>query len=123
MEINATIIVQALHFFIAYFLLKKLFFVPVVRIVLRDREIEQQILDRNAAYRVTIGQIQQQSAQQWAERQQGILQRVPPATHRVLYTGVPSKPAIIPPKIDQKYEQRLEQELAHTITSMVNHVH
>lgn len=123
MEINATIIVQAIHFSLAYLILKKLFFTPAVRIVLHERAVEQQILDRTAASRVQILNLQKQTASEWAAHQHAFVALIPPVTKQRIYTGVPSKPAIQMPEIDPAQERRLEHELAHTIIGMVNHVH
>ncbi len=122
MEINATIIVQAIHFALAYVILKNLFFTPAVRIVLCDREKEQAIQDQIAACRTAVQKTKQAMNMQWQVYQREYVQQMPPAQETELFVFKGIRPALVAPVLDEAHEQQLEKEVAQSIVAAVNHV-
>ena len=122
MEINATLIIQAIHFSLAYLILKNLFFTPAVRIVLHDREEEQKVQDQIATYRTDVQKTKQAMDAQWRTYQAEYVQQMPPAQESELFVFKGIKPALVAPVLDKAREQQLEKEVAQSIVAAVNHV-
>lgn len=122
MDINATIIIQAIHFSFAYLILKKLFFVPAVRIVLRERAAEKKIHDHMHESRMQVQQAEARVAALWRSSQQELAHLVPPVDREDLFVFKRIKPVLAAPVLDAEREQALVDAVTHSLVTAVNHV-
>lgn len=121
MILNATIFVQAFHFFIAYLLINTLILKPAVRII--NAEQQEQFSHIQAIENLKKALAEQQ--QKMAERLQQLKNlfvthtpRLPDVQAKLLDTQMPTPPAISP-----KLHKDLVKQLAETIVSKVHDVH
>lgn len=122
MDINATIIVQAIHFSLAYVALKKLFFTPAVEIVLRERKKEKGLQDQMRACHTDIQQAEKRVAALWTTSREELSLLVPPVQATDLFVFKRIKPNLMVPTIDVEHERQLEATVAQALVSVVNHV-
>ena len=122
MDINATIIVQAIHFSLAYIALKKLFFTPAVAVVLRERKKEKGLQDQMHACRADMQHAEKRVAALWSTSRQELSLQVPRVQAADLFVFKQIKPILVAPKIDVAHERQLETAVANALVSAVNHV-
>jgi len=122
MEVNATIIIQAIHFSFAYVILKKLFFTPAVAIVVRERKEEKKLHDQMHVSRAYIQREQQRVAALWMTSRQELALQVPPVQAADLFVFKKIKPVLVAPQIDVEHERQLAVSVCQAVVSAVNHV-
>jgi len=120
--INATLLVQGIHFLIAYGVLKKMVFAPAVSVVQReqaeqDRElrgIEQALLDVQAS--------EKQNKDIWQECHQRVAEKIPSQKKRqsFIFKGISLE--LVPPHITDTELADLKKDLSKTIVRLVDHV-
>ncbi len=122
MDINATIIVQAIHFSFAYIALKKLFFTPAVVIVLRERKKEKALQDQMRVCRMDMQHAEKRLVDLWAASRQELFLQLPLVQTTDLFVFKQIKPMLAAPKLDLAHERQLEASVAQALVSAVNHV-
>jgi len=120
MEINITLIIQMIHFGIAYLIIDRLFLrsacVYIAQEDLHKQQLEQQAL--NQQEHVTA--LTQQNEQDWVILQKRLSSESPTPQHR---SGAPEKSEQIPsPVTPSSHEiQTLTTSLTHAIVKKVHH--
>lgn len=122
MDINATIIVQAIHFSLAYIALKKLFFTPAVAVVVHERKKEKALHDQMHACRTDMQHAEKRVTALWAASRQELSLQVPLVQAADLFVFKQIKPTLAAPKLDLAHERQLEADVAQALVSAVNHV-
>ena len=113
MEINSTLIVQMIHFFIAYGLLKKFLFKPVFYEIEQEDQLRFDLMYAVESRTVLIAQRERALREQWQEYRKKFAQKNPLQTEKlnIIVNGV-SPDAILVEVDSQKINQ-----LADTVTS------
>lgn len=121
MDINATLIVQALNFFIAYLILRYFLCKPTVKVIEQEHEetehLQQVAAERTQALTTTL----EKKEAAWKDFQVLFAKESPQAgCDGVVHSGVePVKAADLP---QQEELNQLAHDLQHAITKKVSHV-
>lgn len=123
MNINATLIIQACNFFIAYTMLRFLFFKPVLAIIRQDQAHLDGLIGQVNEKRKTILALEQSRQEQWRAAQQEFRNRLPDvtSTHLHVFKGIAPEREIS--FIDDLHIKQLESELTKDIIERVKHAH
>ena len=121
MNINSTLILQGLHFGVAYVMLRKLLFNPVINLVRQEERhrhaLESAILDRKAALIAKEQAVQEA----WLAFQRYHKTSIPEVEQDRLTT--PCKiPALVRPQIDSAQSRIITQEVAQELVQRIMHV-
>lgn len=118
--INATLIVQAFNFFIAYLMLRTLLFKPAMKLIEQEQQehknLDKQISDREKA----LEEKEKQKEKEWKEKQAAFKEAAPEIrpTH-VPYMQV--QPEQEPTKPDEKELDALAKEVLQAVEKKVRH--
>lgn len=122
MEINCTLLVQAVNFFCAYLLLRYLIFKPVLAIIAQENKEQQKLETTIEDSLLTIEAKKETKAVQWRACQRFFAQTSPLPEDPSSRVGTGS---ISMPELPESSEEQLEKEIAaihSTIVSKVDHV-
>ena len=108
MDINATLIIQAFNFLIAYYILKRLVFVPSVTIVLHERAQDAQAQGRIVGSEKKVAAEVALLKTEWTTCHESLVAKVPQLPSELfVFRGI--KPAIsasdLPERVDVKKTQ------------------
>ncbi len=78
MEINATLIVQAFHFFVAYLLFRTLFFRPAVKAIQEEQQEKDGLKSVLAEREVALEKKSEEKKRAWQKAQEQFAQATPP---------------------------------------------
>jgi hypothetical protein len=121
MSINATLIVQALNFFVAYLILRYFLCKPTVKVIEQEHEetehLQEVATERTQALAIKI----EEKAVAWKDFQATFAREAPRVMCRVVvHSGVePVKPEALP---SQEELEQLAHNVQHVITKKVSHV-
>lgn len=120
MYINATLLVQAFHFFIAYVLLKKLLLRPAIAVIEDEQAQQDSLRAVVASRRILVQQKELERIAQWKGYQQEFLAKIPPLeVERAVIKGI---------ELSYSYEplsplvRNTAKQLSATIVAKVDHV-
>jgi len=122
MNINATLIVQACNFFIAYVILRMLFFKPVVAALRQDQAHLDGLVGQLTEKRKLLLALEHSRQEQWQQVQQEFSSHVPDVTTTDLYIFKGLSPQRQITVLDDLHVKQLEQELSAIIIKKVEHV-
>jgi hypothetical protein len=123
MNINATLIIQAVNFFIAYLLLRFLFFKPVVAMIRQEQAQVDGLVSQLNEKRKAIHALELLRQEQWAKFQQEFRNRFPAIinSHRYVFKKLSTGRVIA--FTDPQEIKQLEDELVQQIIQKVEHAH
>ena len=79
MQINITLVFQAIQFFIAYYFLYNFMFVPAYAILLKEEAFEKKLYDNVDQSRLEKEQLQEKSNNRWAFLKKKLFENCPDA--------------------------------------------
>ena len=85
MEINATLFIQAINFFIAYWLLRHFLFSPALMTYKQEQQADQTLRTAEQKLQTTVAQKQHEKNYEWREAQQHFATLAPEITEQPLY--------------------------------------
>ena len=123
MEINCTLLVQAVHFVIVYWLLRLLLFKPGLAIIFQEQE------DQFAAHRALqeheqkLEHARSKVDKAWRQCKTYFAEHAPKKIEDnvTFFRGI--VPEVMPPKIDPIGEEQHAKKVDHAIVKKVRHVH
>lgn len=121
MNINATLIVQACNFFIAYIFLRIFFFKPVVAVLRQDQAHHDGLVGQLTEKRKSLQALEQSRQEQWRHAQQEFSKHIPDVTASDLYIFQGLSPQRQVTVLDDIHIKQLEHELAQAIIKKVEH--
>lgn len=97
--INATLVAQAFHFFIAYLLIKYLFFKPIFKQIEQEDKLQESLIANVQSHQQSVALKEQDLITQWHSLRNYFASHVPP----VKPVDIPksSHPQVTLPKLDQ----------------------
>ena len=121
MNINATLIIQAGNFLIAYLMLRFLFFKPVVAVIRQEQAHVDGLVGQLNEKRKVMHALELTRHEQWHTAQQEFRNRFPDVTSPQLYIfkGLSSERAV--EFADEQEIKQLEDELVKQIIQKVEH--
>lgn len=123
MNINATLIIQAGNFLIAYLVLRFLFFKPVVAVIRQEQAHVDGLVSQLNEKRKTMHALELTRQEQWRIAQQEFRNRFPDITlpEMYIFKGLSSERLV---EFANKEEiKQLEDELVKQIIQKVEHAH
>jgi len=121
--INATLIVQAIHFFIAYVILRTLFFAPAIREL--DAEKDEQLRLEGTIEQVKLALERKQAIRdaQWREVQQFYAQNCPQIRGGDLYFFREISPELEAPRIPEHVRDELVAQASSALTDKIKKIY
>ena len=121
MEINATLVVQAFNFFVAYVLLRLLLFKPAVKALRQERDEKEHLESLITQREQGLDETAEEKRRAWQKFQEQFAQASPPVKGaRVVHPDVePAKESALP---NQNELNKLAQDLQEAIVKKVQHV-
>ena len=123
MQINVTVCIQALNFFVAYIILRTLLFKPVVAAVEHEHAEQKKLQGRVETQEKKIEKKEQEKIEKWYVSQHDFAQAVPQLGDEQLYIFKYLASDVTLPEVDQKSESELRKEMARALIDKVDHVH
>lgn len=116
MEINATLVVQMVHFFVAWVMFKKLLLEPALEVILADTAEQRNAQGKIATLRSDVVQHKDKKAAQWSAYQHHFRKEMPRVTDEKEFflfrnLGKPLKPVIVDHSVVREAKKRLEKVL------------
>lgn len=121
MNINATVIIQAFNFFIAYLFLRVLFLKPAVVVLKQEKAQLDGLVTQLSEKRKAIIVLEQTKKEQWLKAQEQFRIHVPDVLSRELYFFqrlTPERTSIV---ADDHLVKQIETELIAYIAQKVDH--
>lgn len=120
MNINATVIIQACNFFIAYIGLRAFFFKPVLAVIRQDQAHLDGLVGQLNEKRKALLALEQSRQEQWFVSQQEFLNRAPDVTlFQGAFKGFAPQREVS--TISDQEMKQLENELVAEIIQKVTH--
>lgn len=121
MYINATLLIQAFHFFVAYIILKQLLFKPAIAVIEGEQAEHDSLRAAVAARHVLVQQKERERLGQWREYQQQFLIKIPPLdVERYVVKGI--APVFTYESLPAKTLHEDAKRLSAAIVAQVDHV-
>lgn len=117
--INCTLIVQAINFFIAFFIIKYFFFKPVLAQIHAEDAFQESLINTVQAHRIIVVQKEQELLAQWQSAQR-YFEENSPSTRSEPFFSV--KPAIQKPIFEQSIVDSIAKKAATELLKKVDHV-
>ena len=123
MMINLTIVVQAVNFFVAYLMIKKLLLQPAVARIYEEDRAYHQAVEKIARQKEKIALQEKRIEERLHAFKKTFLEHEPEVmrAEEVAITIVPGMPEL--PAIDEKMVKQIAQEIVDQLTEKVAHVH
>jgi hypothetical protein len=120
MTVNATIIVQIFHFFIAYFLISQFFLKPIVQILFAEESEQNTLLAAINQYKKLISILEQKKNELWRSFREQFYQQIP---HQLrLPVPMLAFPPVKPKTISIEKQKELIDSISKEIITRVSHV-
>lgn len=117
--INCTLIVQVINFFIAFFIIKYLFFKPVLAQINAEDSFQELLLNTVQVHKTIVAQKEQELAEQWHAAQHYFHQHSPLIRQEPFFA---SKPLILKPEFDHRMVDDMAKQAAQQLIKKVDHV-
>ena len=121
--INTTLILQVVNFLLAFFVLKKLFFVPVMTSIQEEQSAHNKLNNSIMNYFQRIKEQEQKKEEAWLACRYSLAKKKPYIYDEQLFVLRDIKSSLSAPLLDVVGEQRLEKEVEAAIVDKVSHVH
>lgn len=119
MLINATLIVQIIHFFIAYLILRFLFFAPAYKEFESEKHTENRFKDTIEEVNAVIAQKEQERARTWQELQFFYQANRPEVSDSDLYFFRNVTPQLQTPQIQEQEVSRLVEQSSNDLKNKI----
>ena len=123
MNINFTLVIQAINFFISYWLLRVFVFKPIVQTIEQERTYQKNLLAQIQTNTQLAQQLAQIKQEKWQEYQQEFGKKTPDVVSQDLYVLHHLTSVIETPGISNQEQTALVKEVAQAIIKKVEHVH
>ena len=120
MQINGTLFIQAINFFIAYLLLRFFLFKPAVALIQGERAEVNAFLERISNHQKALEARSREKAEKWRYYQTEFLQRVPFVGREEIHVFKKIAPALYEPPIEEHELVRLERDLIKKLIQKVD---
>jgi hypothetical protein len=117
--INATLIVQVVHFFIAFALIKYFFFKPAVAHINAEETLQESLVNGVQEYQRIVADKEKEISDQLHDVRAYFSQNVP--SLKTPPTLVPSRPSVVMPHFNEEAALQASQEIAQAIIKKVAH--
>lgn len=118
--INFTLIIQAIHFFIAYYIIKYFFFAPVVNQIDAENRLQESLVTAVQEYQMAVSNKEKELEVQWQAMRDYFAGHIPEIKQE---TAVLSKlPEIVVPSGKQMPDKSLMAMLATQLIKRIKHV-
>ncbi len=117
--INCTLIVQAINFFIAFFIIKYFFFKPVLMQIHEEDAFQESLLNTVQEHRALVAQKEQELHAQWQSAQRYFEQHSPPTRQQPFFA---SKTSVIKPEFEHRMVDDIAKRVASELIKKVDHV-
>lgn len=117
--INCTLIVQAINFFIAFFLIKYFLFKPVLAVINQEDAHQESLINTVQAHRAIVAQKEQDLSIQWHSAQEYFEENIPLIAKEQFFS---TKSEIIKPEFDKQLIEDMAKQAAGQLIKKVNHV-
>ncbi len=117
--INFTLIVQAINFFIAFFLIKYLFFKPIVAQIQAEDDFQESLLNTVQANRTLVAQKEQELRAQWQSAQDHFKENTPSLKPAHFFSP---RAALVKPEFDQSVIARTLKQATTELINRIDHV-
>jgi hypothetical protein len=121
MQINMTIVLQAIHFFIAYILLKRLLLRPVFGIIEQETMQMDALVDTIESRTVIVQEKKRDCKERWAQYQQEMRSHVPAIEHQESVIQHIS-PLYTVPHYSPTHSKTVTHDVTRALTEKVKHV-
>ena len=117
--INGTLILQAAHFIIAFYIIKYFFFKPVFAHVETEDALQESLISAVQEHQAAVAQKEHELSDHWHALRSYFTQQVPSLKRQRL---VIPKQSITMPNLTPEEVQQVAQNLSKKIVSRVDHV-
>lgn len=121
--INATLIVQAIHFFIAYIILRTLFFGPAIRELEAEKGEQLHLEDTILEVKASLERKQAIRDAQWREVQQFYTQNCPQIGDTDLYFFRDISPELEAPRIPENVRDELVTQTSSALADKIKKIY
>ncbi len=122
LEINITLLIQIIHFYIAYLIITAFLLKPAYEFILKEDEQKETLLSSIGRQKEHINQIQWDMYEYWTASQNFFKQQAPEARQSQLYIFRNIAPDREMPIVENNQIAQKVIELSHAITSEIDHV-
>ncbi len=119
MNINFTVVVQLLHFFIAYILIERLLLRPAAALIQKEDDERLKLQNLAAFNKERLGQKEIDKEREWRMVQELFLKTMPRA--RTLEAEQTKQVMIEPDKLDEHYVQQVIKKSTDFLVAKVTH--
>ena len=119
MEVNFTLVVQALNFFIAYIMIRKLLLVPVVRIITKQEEHHNLVQETIAQLEESIAKAKRSRRRLWENTRAYFSQKSPLVGDQDLHIFKGITPEVEVVTVDQQEKQALINRATDVVTNVI----
>lgn len=123
MNINATLIIQAFNFLIAYLLLRFFFLKPAMAIIRQEQAHMDGLIGQVNEKRKLLLALEHQRQEQWRKAQQEFLNRMPQTIFNNTRSVMRNAPENNITFVHHQQINQLETELVQSIVQKVSHAH
>lgn len=117
--INATIVVQAFHFFIAYLLIRYCFFKPVVIQIQAEDAHQESLIAMVQAHQQLVAQKERELVDQWNGMRRYFAQHTPSLKPELFIT---QRPSMVTPQFDAQEIAHAAEQLEKELLQRIRHV-
>lgn len=118
--INATLVVQAIHFYIAFLMIKHLFFKPLFAQIEQENSLQESLISTVQKQQMRVAEKEQALKDQW-QQLKAYFAREAPAIHAPLFSEAEHAPIKIP-GIPSDQIKKVISQTAQSIVQKVEHV-
>jgi hypothetical protein len=123
MEINFTLIVQIVHFYIAYRILKQYLFSPLVLQIQQEDREQQQLTQAIESRRVLVVQRERTMTEEWDEQRTYFALASPRLEDIQVKIAREAMPELPTYRMDESEKNRIEHQVKEQLLKKVEHVH
>jgi len=118
MNINATLFVQAINFFIAYLLFRFILLKPAYQAIQLEQQEKDQLEERVESDKKALDDMRQLKIAQWRSCQQQCTDYIPGALQKVeIFRGI--VPSVSVPTLSIQDRRIMKERISHTIASRI----
>ena len=118
--INFTLVVQGVHFFIAFILIKHFFFKAAVNQIVAQDRLQESLIGAVQEHQAAISQKEQELREQWQAMRTYFSHNAPSLKQEPLFFG--KRSSIIIPQFDQASLKQSADNVSKKLLRMVDHV-
>lgn len=115
--INATLVAQAIHFYLGFLLIKHLFFKPIFSVIQQENSLQESLIARVQQQQMRVVQKEQELKDHWQGLKAYFARVSPSWGHTTVYTR--PHPTIHVPEMP---DALVKKEIAHVAQSIISQV-